>query len=104
MTLQLIFLDGEEAFVEWSRTDSTYGARHLAELWSRQWFPTQSTQAPLELSKELDRIDAFVLLDLLGAARPQITHTVGHGTQSLFSGIENIGKVKFKLTMFCLCG
>ncbi|KAF1651921.1 UNVERIFIED_CONTAM: Glutaminyl-peptide cyclotransferase-like protein, partial [Eudyptes robustus] len=30
ITLQLVFLDGEEAFVEWSRNDSTYGARHLA--------------------------------------------------------------------------
>jgi glutaminyl-peptide cyclotransferase len=27
MTLQLIFFDGEEAFVEWTDTDSIYGAR-----------------------------------------------------------------------------
>lgn len=26
-TLQLIFFDGEEAFVEWTDTDSIYGAR-----------------------------------------------------------------------------
>jgi glutaminyl-peptide cyclotransferase len=26
-TLQLLFLDGEEAFVHWTDTDSTYGAR-----------------------------------------------------------------------------
>ena len=32
VTLQLLFLDGEEAFVEWSDTDSIYGARHLAEV------------------------------------------------------------------------
>lgn len=31
MTLQLLFFDGEEAFEEWSNTDSLYGARHLAE-------------------------------------------------------------------------
>jgi len=90
VTLQLIFLDGEEAFVEWSRTDSTYGARHLADLWSRQWYPTTSAKQPLELSRELDRIDAFVLLDLLGAKNPQITHTTGHGTGTLFKGLENI--------------
>ncbi|NWV35806.1 QPCTL protein, partial [Grantiella picta] len=30
VTLQLLFLDGEEAFGEWSATDSLYGARHLA--------------------------------------------------------------------------
>jgi glutaminyl-peptide cyclotransferase len=29
--LQLIFFDGEEAFVQWTDTDSLYGARHLAE-------------------------------------------------------------------------
>ncbi|NXN94209.1 QPCTL protein, partial [Rhinopomastus cyanomelas] len=30
VTLQLLFLDGEEAFGDWSPTDSLYGARHLA--------------------------------------------------------------------------
>jgi hypothetical protein len=28
-TLQLIFFDGEEAFIHWTDTDSTYGARSL---------------------------------------------------------------------------
>lgn len=27
-TLQLVFFDGEEAFVEWTDTDSVYGARY----------------------------------------------------------------------------
>jgi glutaminyl-peptide cyclotransferase len=30
----LVFFDGEEAFHEWSGTDSLYGSRHLAEKWS----------------------------------------------------------------------
>ena len=34
-SLQLIFFDGEEAFVDWTETDSLYGARHLAELMER---------------------------------------------------------------------
>ena len=29
MTLQLIFFDGEEAFVAWTDTDSIYGARYF---------------------------------------------------------------------------
>jgi glutaminyl-peptide cyclotransferase len=29
MTLQLIFFDGEEAFVQWTHTDSIYGARYF---------------------------------------------------------------------------
>ncbi|KAJ1106522.1 hypothetical protein NDU88_003923, partial [Pleurodeles waltl] len=31
VTLQLLFLDGEEAFEQWTAIDSLYGARHLAE-------------------------------------------------------------------------
>jgi glutaminyl-peptide cyclotransferase len=30
----LVFFDGEEAFHEWSATDSLYGSRHLAEKWT----------------------------------------------------------------------
>jgi glutaminyl-peptide cyclotransferase len=28
-TLQLLFLDGEEAFKDWTNTDSIYGARYV---------------------------------------------------------------------------
>lgn len=31
MTFQLVFFDGEEAFVKWTDTDSLYGSRHLAK-------------------------------------------------------------------------
>ena len=30
VSLQFIFFDGEEAFKDWTDTDSLYGARHLA--------------------------------------------------------------------------
>lgn len=32
VTLQLLFLDGEEALREWGPKDSLYGSRHLAQL------------------------------------------------------------------------
>lgn len=32
MTLQLLFLDGEEALKEWGPKDSLYGSRHLAQI------------------------------------------------------------------------
>jgi glutaminyl-peptide cyclotransferase len=32
--IYLVFFDGEEAFHEWTDTDSLYGSRHLAENWS----------------------------------------------------------------------
>ncbi|XP_063168167.1 glutaminyl-peptide cyclotransferase-like protein isoform X1 [Candoia aspera] len=64
ITLQLLFFDGEEAFQEWSKTDSLYGARHLAEHMGR---------APhLQGITQLQAISLFVLLDLLGAPRPTI--------------------------------
>lgn len=31
LSLQLIFFDGEEAFLHWSPRDSLYGSRHLAQ-------------------------------------------------------------------------
>lgn len=36
LSLQLIFFDGEEAFVEWNAEDSIYGAKHLAEKWEKE--------------------------------------------------------------------
>lgn len=36
LSMQFIFFDGEEAFVEWDRNDSIYGARHLARKWQRE--------------------------------------------------------------------
>lgn len=33
LALQLVFFDGEEAFQQWTATDSLYGARHLAAKW-----------------------------------------------------------------------
>lgn len=34
--LYLVWLDGEEAYGQWSDTDSVYGSRHLADKWSRE--------------------------------------------------------------------
>jgi Iap family predicted aminopeptidase len=47
-----VFLDGEEAWLEWSAFDSTYGSRHLAQRWKREGVAA--------------RIRAFVLLDMIG--------------------------------------
>lgn len=33
--LYIVFFDGEEAFGEWSDTDSLYGSRHLADRWNK---------------------------------------------------------------------
>lgn len=52
-TLELLFLDGEEAFVEWDlQRDAVYGSRHYV----------QQARA----SKTLDGIKALILLDMIG--------------------------------------
>jgi glutaminyl-peptide cyclotransferase len=48
----LVFFDGEEAFNTWSRSDSTYGSRHLAAKWGRDG--------------TLNQIKAFMLADMIG--------------------------------------
>lgn len=87
--LQMMFFDGEEAFVDWSESDSTYGSRHLAAKLESKWYPSTSG-SQFELSREIDRIDVLMLLDLLGAANPHISNTIGHGANQLFSQLSTI--------------
>jgi len=56
----LVFFDGEEAFKDWSSTDSIYGSRHLAEKWQQDG-----------ISK---RIKAFLLADMIGDRDLNIDH------------------------------
>lgn len=65
-TLQIIFFDGEEAFVEWTDTDSIYGARHLARKWEETMFTIYETNNQVKSITALNQIDALILLDLLG--------------------------------------
>ena len=65
--VQILLLDGEEAFKSWTSTDSLYGARSLAEEWEGTMHPAWSTY-----SSPLASIDLFVLLDLLGAKHPNV--------------------------------
>ncbi|XP_023345356.1 glutaminyl-peptide cyclotransferase isoform X3 [Eurytemora carolleeae] len=68
ITLQFIFFDGEEAFVRWTSTDSIYGARNLAARWEGQEYSRDGVNG-----NHNDRIDMFVLLDLIGTADTQFT-------------------------------
>jgi Zn-dependent M28 family amino/carboxypeptidase len=51
-TIELLFLDGEEAFVTWEGTDHTYGSRHYVQA--------------AQKARTLDGIKALVLLDMIG--------------------------------------
>jgi len=71
-TLQLVFFDGEEAFKEWTATDSVYGARHLAERWSSTYLHPNSNRRLMPSATEISTIEHLILLDLLGAKNPSI--------------------------------
>jgi len=62
LTLQFLFFDGEEAFQRWTSTDSIYGSRALAKAWEGQSYSYGGVSG-----NNLDRIDMFLLLDLIGA-------------------------------------
>ncbi|KAH8682448.1 glutaminyl-peptide cyclotransferase [Xylariales sp. PMI_506] len=65
--VQIVLFDGEEAWVTWSAVDSLYGARALAETWDSTAYPSVSAyRTPIQA------INMFVLLDLLGAADPNV--------------------------------
>jgi glutaminyl-peptide cyclotransferase len=51
-TIELLFLDGEEAVLEWAGTDNTYGSRHYVDAARK--------------SGTLKSIRAFILLDMIG--------------------------------------
>ena len=50
--IDLVWFDGEEAFGEWSDTDSLYGSRHLAERWTADG--------------TIGRIKALINVDMIG--------------------------------------
>uniref|UniRef100_A0A0N4ZYA5 Glutaminyl-peptide cyclotransferase n=1 Tax=Parastrongyloides trichosuri TaxID=131310 RepID=A0A0N4ZYA5_PARTI len=91
LTLQLIFFDGEEAFVDWTQKDSIYGSRHLAKKWADEYFTDEACNA-IGLIKTIDRIDNFVLLDLLGAPRTRLNAYSEHRNEKLFSFLIEIEK------------
>jgi glutaminyl-peptide cyclotransferase len=51
-TIELLFLDGEEAVVEWAGTDNTYGSRHYVDAARK--------------SGSLKSLRALILLDMIG--------------------------------------
>jgi glutaminyl-peptide cyclotransferase len=69
----LVWFDGEEAFQQWSDTDSLYGSRHLAEKW--------------KADGTAKRIKAFILLDMIGDADLNIDWD-GNSTDSLRAVVD----------------
>jgi Zn-dependent M28 family amino/carboxypeptidase len=58
LTYWIVFFDGEEALRNWTETDSLYGSRHFAQ--------------KLTADGELSRIQAMILVDMIGDAHLEI--------------------------------
>jgi glutaminyl-peptide cyclotransferase len=82
--IDLVWFDGEEAFGEWSATDSLYGSRHLVERWT-----SDST---------LSRVKALINVDMIGG---KDLHVMNEQNSSpslrklIWSTAENLGYGKY---------
>ncbi len=66
LTIELLFLDGEEAVIEWAGTDHTYGSRHYV--------------AEAKRAGSLASLKAFVLVDMIGDRDLQIKRDLNSTT------------------------
>lgn len=93
-TLTILFLDGEEAFHDWTDTDSIYGARHLSQLWEDTYPEDQGHLGKRRyepLPTYLETIDHFVLLDLLGNKHSRL-HSYYRETDWLFDEMSDVDR------------
>jgi Zn-dependent M28 family amino/carboxypeptidase len=85
-TYWLVFFDGEEAVREWTDTDSVYGSQHLVQ--------------KLSSEGELSRIQAMILVDMIGDADLDI-HRESNSTPWLsdlvFAAAHRLGYGKYFL-------
>jgi len=82
--IYLVWFDGEEAFGEWSATDSLYGSRHLAERWA-----SDST---------LSRIKALINVDMIGGKNLKIMNEENSSPalrKLIWSTAERLGYGKY---------
>lgn len=94
VTLEFLFFDGEEAFVNWSDEDSIYGSRHLAQLWQdtpfSPYLASHSTSSSSSTTR-LDSLDFLMLLDLIGESQPRF-HNFFASTSRHFERLMRIEK------------
>jgi Zn-dependent M28 family amino/carboxypeptidase len=81
LTIELLFLDGEEAVVDWTGTDNTYGSRHYV--------------SDARQNGSLATVKAFVLVDMIGDRNLQLTRET-HSTPWL-DGIIRSAAIAQKL-------
>ncbi|HEX5410727.1 MAG TPA: M28 family peptidase [Terriglobia bacterium] len=80
LTYWIVFFDGEEAVQNWSDTDSVYGSRHLVQ--------------KLTSNGELSRIQAMILVDMIGDANLDIRwdqNSTGWLNKLVFGQADKLG-------------
>ncbi len=87
LTYWLVFFDGEEAIREqWTDDDNTYGSRHLVQ--------------KLSSAGELGRIQAMILVDMIGDSNLDIHREAGSTpwlTDIVFAAAHRLGYAKYFL-------
>ena len=79
-TIWLVWTDGEEAFVNWTATDSLYGTRHLAQKWEQDGTAKQ--------------IKALIVVDMIGDADLDILKDLNSTpwlTDLVYKAASNLG-------------
>lgn len=93
--IQILLLDGEEAFSHWTNDDSVYGSRALADEWESTMYPAGTTYG-----SPIASIDLFVLLDLLGSKGSTVpsyfktTHWAYQHMAALEQRLRDVGMMK----------
>jgi glutaminyl-peptide cyclotransferase len=83
-TIELLFFDGEEAVIDWSGTDHTYGSRHYVE--------------SAKKTGTLAGLKALVLLDLIGDRDLRIrreTNSTDWLTDVIWAGAARLGYQRY---------
>ena len=76
-----MFFDGEEAFKEWTATDSIYGSRDYAKNLKKKYN-----------QDAFDSMELFVLLDLIGSDRSNFPNYFPGATNNVYVLLSKIGK------------
>ena len=75
-----MFFDGEEAFKDWTSTDSIYGARYYAKSLKNNYD-----------QEAFDSMELFVLLDLLGGDNARFPNYFPGATNNVYQLLTKIG-------------
>lgn len=78
-SIQFLFFDGEEAFQDWTSTDSIYGSRAYAQYLLNNYG-----------AKAFSSMELFVLLDLMGAAESQFKNYFPSTSGNVYNMLQTI--------------